>query len=642
MAFNLSGFASSQKASPAKPGHHHYVVEELYAKRPLPTPRRLVTGDYVKQRAPRPGEEGFDGNDAVDAIFGKLPPKSLGGPPPDRVTRETIEQLGSRSARGPRHRMPMATSAPDSARGAAEYDPHAPPEEWLTDDQALAAFQRAEALPPHRRVEERMRLLHKYDYLRSWVASRAASHTRERAATQDVDYMQRNADSGNFTQEAVARKAERLRTQNRTREKRTVYALSVARSPDRKNDNGGFSSELLTRVRLFRRMSDLRRGFTALHGTIDAKRAQRWLAMVHLAHATLTMFNMGKLARVVKRIRTTSRVISAVRTVQRRFRDRREAASRSHFIWNLVSIQRRVKYWLGLCKRRKMRNAAGVVIDFLQACGRLSPMEVALHRYALRVRIMQRFARGYFAITKGKLLLLGLQWRKVEITKLVEAHYKGNKGGHKGTAGAPTASSSKLKVDKQGRVVAGEYAGVPEEMLDVPLPHVPEVVRNRVLKRLLSELRQLFITESITWDQKVLLAAEQHPALAGGDQAVRRLAVAQHERAKAGVVPEKGAAILSVLKKANEDPKGAPAAVGEPASPAPKSAMSLMRSKIKKVSSSLAEQRQALEEIRSRFPRPFQRILVPAEVMRRAFNECYQHCKDSKTLEMRPIRGARK
>ena len=87
-----------------------------------------------------------------------------------------------------------------------------------------------------------------------------------------------------------------------------------------------------------------------------------------------------------------------VRTVQRKFREQRESKSRRRFIFNLVSIQRRVKYWLGLVKRRRLRQAASVVISFLQGTARLSPMARAMHRYALRVRIMQRFARGYLFV----------------------------------------------------------------------------------------------------------------------------------------------------------------------------------------------------------------------------------------------------
>ena len=616
-AFNLMGFAE-QQARPSTAPVHHFEIEQIYERKLFPARQ---------------------------------------GDPRDEVTLATIDQMAgeSHSARG-RRRIPVnaASHGSSSARGAAEDVPHAPPEEWLTDEQALAAFQRAEALPPLKRVEERMRLLHKYETLQEWIKARAVSHTRERLAAQAVDYMQKNADPSNFTQAAIARKQERLKAANRTRAKRSVYALSVARNPERKNDSGGFSSELLTRVRQFRRICDLKKGFAAFHGTIDAKRAQRWMQLVGLAHATLHLYNIGKLAKVVKHIRTSSRVITAVRTLQRKFREQRESRLRKNFIFNLVSIQRRVKYWLGLVKRRRLRQAASVVISFLQGTARLSPMARTMHRYARRVRIMQRFARGYFAIQHGKLNLLTRQWNKFETAKLVELHEGRTKKAlaaatAAGVAAAPAASGPKLVVDKQGRVVKGQFAGVPEELLDVPLLHVPEEARRHVLRKLVSELRDLFITESITWDQKVLLASEEHPAFKGASRGMNQLAVVQHERQNerdklASGVTEKAPAILNVLGEATAGSGGGGSGGSETASHAPASTVppmkSLLKNKLNRVTSSLADQRAALEEIRRSIPRPFRRHLAPAEMMQDAFNDCYQHCKEHKILEMRTIRGA--
>ena len=41
----------------------------------------------------------------------------------------------------------------------------------------------------------------------------------------------------------------------------------------------------------------------------------------------------------------------------------------------------------------------------------------------------------------------------------------------------------------------GRYAGVPEEMLELPLPHVAEEVRVRTLRKLLHDMRKKGIEE---------------------------------------------------------------------------------------------------------------------------------------------------
>ena len=49
----------------------------------------------------------------------------------------------------------------------------------------------------------------------------------------------------------------------------------------------------------------------------------------------------------------------------------------------------------------------------------------------------------------------------------------------------------------------GEYAGVPENMLDVPLPHVPHEKRMAVLNKLLSDMRKSYIQEQVCLSTRV-------------------------------------------------------------------------------------------------------------------------------------------
>ena len=49
-------------------------------------------------------------------------------------------------------------------------------------------------------------------------------------------------------------------------------------------------------------------------------------------------------------------------------------------------------------------------------------MEMAIRRFSTRVRLVQRFVRGYQAVTTGKLILLNLQWRKLEMAMLANQY----------------------------------------------------------------------------------------------------------------------------------------------------------------------------------------------------------------------------
>ena len=646
------GLGGSEGIGAARP--HHHILEDIYLPPPTPPPRVRVTGQVIR-RGPLYGDPGVS-NEAVEAMFGKRPPEYGRAIPPDAINMHTIQQIdtsykraGSQSAR-PRRPIPQPVEEYD--------DPHAVrEEEELSDEQAAEAWKRSQALNPYRRVEERIRLLRKSEHLRRLVTSRAQEHARQKAAALTVDFLQKNADPTNFTPESnfMRRREAKVAQANRRHEKRSAYALSVARSPERPT-GGGPSSELLMRVRQFRRLNDLRRGLRALAGAMDDKRAQRWLMLVHLAQATSTIHTLVKLAPIVQRIRTSSRTLSAVRTLQRRFREKKDAQFNQRYLVHVTRIQRRMRYWLARRERQRRGHAVSVLVNYLHACERLSPMEMAMHRYILRVRILQRFVRGSQAITRSKVALLTLQWRRLEQAKLVALHAGGGRSrrsSHDSTQ-APElhrSASGKLHVDKHGIVVRGQYAGVPEEMLDVPLPHVPEHVRTERLKRILEEMRRLAMQESIAWDQKVLLAAERHPALIKGDRGLQRLAVIQHDlqkdQTRGKAATERYASVLAIMDHMSVSSESAPAKRGrarraswegpEPTRRA--SVKNSMMGQLKKLSETLAEQREALEEIRRSIPRPFQRILAPADMMRAAFEECYQRCKDKKTLEPRPIRA---
>ena len=557
-------------------------------------------------------------------MFGKRPPEYGRAIPPDAINMHTIQQIdtsykraGSQSAR-PRRPIPQPVEEYD--------DPHAVREEEELR-RAGGGVEEVAAQPVPARGGAHP-TAPQSEHLRRLVTSRAQEHARQKAAALTVDFLQKNADPTNFTPESnfMRRREAKVAQANRRHEKRSAYALSVARSPER--PTGGAPSELLMRVRQFRRLNDLRRGLRALAGAMDDKRAQRWLMLVHLAQATSTIHTLVKLAPIVQRIRTSSRTLSAVRTLQRRFREKKDAQFNQRYLVHVTRIQRRMRYWLARRERQRRGHAVSVLVNYLHACERLSPMEMAMHRYILRVRILQRFVRGSQAITRSKVALLTLQWRRLEQAKLVALHAGGGRSrrsSHDSTQ-APElhrSASGKLHVDKHGIVVRGQYAGVPEEMLDVPLPHVPEHVRTERLKRILEEMRRLAMQESIAWDQKVLLAAERHPALIKGDRGLQRLAVIQHDlqkdQTRGKAATERYASVLAIMDHMSVSSESAPAKRGrarraswegpEPTRRA--SVKNSMMGQLKKLSETLAEQREALEEIRRSIPRPFQRSSRP-------------------------------
>ena len=110
------------------------------------------------------------------------------------------------------------------------------------------------------------------------------------------------------------------------------------------------------------------------------------------------------LNRVVVRMRSTSRLISAVRTVQHRWRQKRRNR-RNHF-WSVhaLVLQRAARRFLpslaaaAAASRRVSSGSRGVT--------RLSPTELKLRRYVHRVRIMQAFVRGFQRISSGRMILL--------------------------------------------------------------------------------------------------------------------------------------------------------------------------------------------------------------------------------------------
>ena len=565
-----------------------------------------------------------------------------------------LSPKGSRSAR--RRERPPGVAADEAPAAAVPY---------LTDEEMKRTYHRTAQLPPFKRVEERLRLLRDYPQLADWISSRVAAQRAEARAAVTTDFISRNKLGASAA--AIEEREQHAAEARALQRRRTVRALEVART----NKKEGLSSEEAQRLRMHRRLRDLGRGWRGLLAERSRRRAQRWAVVLRVAHAATTMQRMARLARIVKRIRETSRTICAVRTVQRRFRERRIRRENQLRLGEIVQIQRVAKRFVYAMRRRKMGRAVTTLVGWLNGNERLSPLEMALKRFNLRVKLVQSFVRGFQAVTRGRLHLLRLQWRQLEHARLVEQYAHTSlvtgaqpaeakkKGFEKGACSGQLFSTAGHK--ELGKVArAGQYAGVPVGMLDVPLPHVPASVRDKRLKKLLRQMRRSYVEEVITWDQKVMLQAERHPALIAGGRGVQRLAVIQHELHKdlppavlRKTASEKYASVLAIFDHMTDDDaaqrrRAAAAAPshdalggGAPAGVAPTRPLSVGRQMTKKMqtlNSSLSVQRRALEEIRAQIPRPHQRMLIRRSALVEAFEEVHARCTRDDHFESRPIR----
>ena len=138
-----------------------------------------------------------------------------------------------------------------------------------------------------------------------------------------------------------------------------------------------------------------------------------------MGRAAQTMHGIARLGRVMRHMRNTSRSERAVRTMQRLFRQKKLEREGRARMAQIISIQRHIRRWNQAKRNREMGRSVCAIINFLQGCSRLTPMEMAVKRFSTRVKVMQRFMRGALAKKRGKLLLLALQWRKLEIARIV-------------------------------------------------------------------------------------------------------------------------------------------------------------------------------------------------------------------------------
>ena len=612
----------------------HYNLEDVYAA--AANSKELYTLLYGRRPDSPPSSSAFD-------------------PPPDRIKP---------GAFGSRPRPPEATgnylkpkekATPRSARVAEMKRAREEAESrdgnrgmmMMTNDECERQFQETSRLPPHKRVERRLELLREQPYLRNAVARRAEQHKHEMHAALKTDFIALNGSPDRFTKAGEQQRQERTRAMREKHAQRAVHAREVAEKGQERDI--GLTSEALTKARLLGRQKHLRRGWCAFLAAQREIVAKTWAIMVRMARGTQSMRGITKLGRIMNQMRQTSRLERTVRTLQRQFRKKKMEKEGRNRMAQIIAIQRHIRQWVFMKKKRELGAAVDIIKGFFESAQRLTPMEMAIKRYSTRVRVMQNFIRGAQAITKGKLILLQMQWKKLETARLVADF------GH---------------TTKGAKVQRGQYAGVPEDMLDLPMPHVPEEMRNKILRGLLSDMKRKHIEEQILWDQKVLLKAEQHPALIGGERGVQKLVVIQHDLQKDSMAKRKTSkfsAVSSILDNISTNPDQmegrsrrsrevyAESSGGvDPASPLAKFGMSnspafaradaknSITGKLKNMSNSVSAQRAALDEIRRSIPRPFVHMLVPRETLLLAFERVHNQCNVEALFESRSIKPAKR
>ena len=154
-------------------------------------------------------------------------------------------------------------------------------------------------------------------------------------------------------------------------------------------------------------------------------RLRRWLALIKTATGALSVQFCLRALRTVKRMRATSRLQRAVTAVQRAWRSKRVWMAENKTNNYALLVQKCVHLFILRKKINQRREATRVIKTYLNAFQRLSPLEIAAQRFIMKIKLAQRFWRGYTAVTHARLMLLTLQWNRIEVNRLMVLNEKG-------------------------------------------------------------------------------------------------------------------------------------------------------------------------------------------------------------------------
>jgi hypothetical protein len=209
--------------------------------------------------------------------------------------------------------------------------------------------------------------------LRQQCGEAASAHRELMASRHARDHVALNARADAYTSDAIERRQLELSARRRAADERAAAA-----SRDAASRRGG---GVVTSERQMVRRRPLGRAMAAIAAAAAERRARGWALAVVLGRSTAVLHRTLLLGRLVSRMASTSRREQCVRTLQRRFRERRaislqiarDAAARRLLLilscWQLrrqllaaraASIVVRSLPSIRLCKRAPQRRRASV------------------------------------------------------------------------------------------------------------------------------------------------------------------------------------------------------------------------------------------------------------------------------------------
>ena len=355
--------------------------------------------------------------------------------------------------------------------------------------------------PLLQRVADQTQAVRDDTWLREVLRRRVMRIVREKEAAHRFDFVAVNIARSTLDGCTAAEEQRKERFKLLSERSATARTLMVQRKEKLEKVHAIDNSETRNTRRAMRRLTDLRLGFNSLRSAAVAHRAQAWLRVLMCLRATRGLARYMKAARLARRARHSSRFSISARALQRAFRDQKQRELDKLRAQKALVIQRCARTFRFRKAILRKSMAASTLRSFLQSSLRLTPTELALKRYSRRVRHAQAVVRSYQSVTKARLLLLGMQWDRIEQEILRQMHRTAElaaaEAAERAAAATPGAAAAAAAVAGKWRKSAHVPAGL-------KMPHVPWAVRLPRLRRMLTAMRRRYIKELAVREQQVM------------------------------------------------------------------------------------------------------------------------------------------
>ena len=392
-----------------------------------------------------------------------------------------------------------------NARGRVDADEEAALREAMRE----AGQVRDNQLKPLlQRVADQTQAVRDDAWLREVLRRRVMRIVREKKAAQRFDFVAVNIARSTLDGCTAAEEQRKERFKLLSERSATARILMVQRKEKLEKVHAIDNSETRNTRRAMRRLADLRLGFNNLRSAAVARRAQAWLRVLVCLRATRGLARYMKAARLARRARHSSRFSISARALQRAFRDKKQRELDKLRAQKALVIQRCARTFRFRKAILRKSMAASTLRNFLQSSLRLTPTELALKRYSRRVRHAQAAVRSYQNVTKARLLLLGMQWDRIEQEILRQMHCTAElaaaEAAEKAAAATPGAAAAAAAAAVAGKRRKSALAGAAHVPAGLKMPHVPWAVRLPRLRRMLTAMRRRYIKELAVREQQVM------------------------------------------------------------------------------------------------------------------------------------------